>query len=870
MDFNFNLENNQNNDVQVFIIKQVDYDDREYFEKKYNSFLGTGFSFKNHNNFAKDLNNFIKTGLGTEKRESYLIPLIYSKDEIQDQNNFSDFIGNDLKLLKLDDNSDKSAIDLVCYTRKQQFGKSLLNQIYINTKYNSILKCPLLDYTKLAYVFQTNKLGFLGISDVTSFNVNLNTQQPSSASINLFNFNNKYNLDYEDSLNEHRDIFQSVFDTNDIVILRIGKRADKPIKQKFADMYASSDDDHFQTVFTGYINNVNETINWQSKSQTLTLICSGASKDITYKRLITGQAVIDTDSTSALVPLSCYSIPQALDKDNKITLKNKEIIKNIIVRTLTSIDNIPECYIEKKLFESSFNKNVQNSKNNQEFYKQMSNNRNKYNNAINKYFDDFVFDSEKEYNEHNININTGYISIYKNIFKRYNSNMFLPCFVIKGTNQPAFQYAFEQFNNMFVANYDTVYQFIKKIANQLEFVFYDDQFGVIHFELINTDIFHLYDPDDSNNFTQVLSFSKEQNTDNVTNILSIASNSEFSGILEGKSLGILSVIRDPLSIKKYGERPMTPRNIVGLINKEGCDRYGRNLMYKMTRKINSYTLSMIGDPSIKLGKYGYFKDYKKLFYVESIKHQYTSGTSLISTVIGSYEREIIDDVFNSIKNSFNFFGIDESKKRSNPYSNFLFLKEEINKKLAKSNYNYCQLIDEIWWGKTKFNIKDHNDIMKNRIKDFASIQEHLLKIYGSKCAYLNKSEKDIIQNIFYSYYNIPFLYFDGYFWSHNFENNLYYQAALEQEEAIKNNTVKNNGKKTKSTTTKIKKHKTDKPKTKEPFLDEHHKKVLKEYWENIIYPFRENKIITVGKNFAKYMYEDTVEFSKKIWKNITK
>lgn len=829
-----NSSANQNNEVQVFIIKQVDYSKQQEFENKYAKFLGFKNFNKNPNswnNLWKETKNFFNNFDSNKNRQtSYLIPLIYNKEQ--------DNYGNTLTKKNI-----SNGIDLNIYDGKEV--KNIADNIYVNDNiYSSILSCPLLDYTKLAYVFQTNQTGFLGISDVQSFNVNLNVHQPSSCSITMNNFNFKYNFTYEDGISEEN-LFKSVFDTEDIVILRMAKRESSILNQeKYLDLYAKDKNDYFKTIFTGFINNVNESINWQSKNQQLNITCSGASKKISYKRLITGQAVCDKDVSSALVPISCYTIPQSLDKDNKPTLKNKEIIKNIAVRTMTSIEKIKDCWMNKLLFEHSFLNNASLKESNNEIITAINYFRNNYNNNIKQNFNNYIVEKD------------GRIEIYKNIFQTNETDSHLPSFSINGTEQPAYQYAFNQFNNLFVATYETVYQFIKKIADNLEFVFYDDQYGVIHFELIDTDIAHLYDSNDSNNFTQVISFSKEQNTDAIANIMTISTNSEYSGILEGQSLGILAVVRDPVSIEKYGERPMPPKPITGLTDKQACERYGRNLMFKMNRKINSYSLSLIGNPSIKIGKYGYLKDFHKLFYVESIRHQYTSGSSLISTVNCSYEREIIGRANELLNNPFEQFNF-EKPKTDNKDLLFLTFKNYLNNKLSQLNINNYEEDFTKIWGKVITGEVTKNII--NKIK-------HL---YG----YLNDTENLYLVHVLYSPEQIPYIYLDGYFWTQNFENDLYFQAftiqqinvklaklKYENEQKLKQQNSKNKTKNNKKQDNKKVEIKQDnKEENKESFL-ESIKKTIQNISDNFIFnpfdPFSTIKNLLSLKKEKQYYIKD--------------
>lgn len=787
--------NNQNIETQVFIIKQIERKNKKEFETKYANFLGSKKNFISNSivkGTADFFNNF--TSKMQDRKKSYLVPLIYDVSNYENtQLESVDIISN-------------TTTDGYFYTEKDkktglETEKQINNtNLFFNTNFNSIKKCPLLDFTKLSYIFQTTIDNFLGISDVTSFNVSLDAYSGSSATISLDNFNYKYNFIEEDiSIKENikfENLYQSVFDTNDIVILRVSKRSNRDNSLvKNIDLYSNGAEDYFQTVFTGFINNVSEETNWNSKSQSLTISCSGPSKVITYSRLITGQATADLDYGSAIVPISVYNIPQARQNDGTFSLENKDMVKNVIARSMTAIDNIPECHKAKEKFNKAFVENFNSAQNNNDNYKNIANSRKEYNNAIFKHFESFIDNTFEK---------AGIYDIYTNVFKKENKNQFLPVFHIEGTNQPGAQYVFNTFNNLFVSNYNTVYQFIKQIADKIGFVFYDDQYGVIHFEKINTNIRHLFDENDPNNFTQVISFSKNQNTDLITNIMPVFGEGEYANILNGQAIGLGAVVRNAISIKKYGERPMSPINVTGIIDKKACERYGLEMMDKMNRKINSYSLSIIGDPSIKLGKYGYFRDYKKLFYVEKVNHSYSAGSNLSTSIVGSYERNIILSILD-VNNPFKAFKINEETaknlKNKSPYTKFLYIRNYVNGKNIDEYYN---AIDELM--KETINSESGEIIKKQKIKLEQSdiltkeakedISKKLISNQSKNYYYIqeNGSEMNYIKEQ-YSTEQVSFLYFDGYFWNNALSNDLYKEAYAIQQESIKQKLMKENQKK---------------------------------------------------------------------------
>ena len=752
--------NNQNLDVQVFIIKQVSRDKKAEFEKRYANFLGKDKSFFNWKN---DFSNFVKPLMvGEQRLTSFLVPLIYDVSSS----------GNNLTLEELKFN------DVIDLNYKKNVGEKnetleKIENIYWNSTYNSIKKCPLLDFTKLAYIFQTNLNNNLGISSVMNFNVQLTVNAPSSATITLENFDYKYNFTQYENLDNQNDIYKSVFDTDDIVILRVAKRADRAWQNDTnIDLYSDGPSDYLQTIFTGFINNVNEDIDWNNKTQSVSLVCQGGSKLITYVRLITGQATADMDSTTAIVPISCYSVPQSTKPDGQYALDNTNIIKNIITRTITSLDNIPKCYEAKKKFNEAFNKLYNNTLNdNSVVGKQVQDNRVLYNKSVSENYNNFIVSHEQE----------GFFEIFRNIYKAKNKDEFLPIFKLIGTKQPAYQFLFNQFKQMFQANWETVYQFIKKIADNLQFNFYDDQYGVIHFEIINTDISHLYNQNDPNYLTQIISYTKTQDTNAIANVIPIFAQAVWANALNGQNLGIGAIVRDSALINKYGERPMTPQSITGLNYKSSCEKYGRELLDRMNRRINSYNLTMIGNPELKLAKYAYFREYSKLFYVEQISHQYNAGSSLTTNITCTYERPIITDVINAVNNPFESFGFNKESKinkefleegnQINKQRKFNYLRGLLNNKLSTiQGDNYVEKLKELFSGVKQEEVsKKLIEILKTQfgydMSTDASIQ-YWNDLYTAK-----DKDKPVI----------PFLFLDGYFWVHNFESDLYEQAKVLEE-----------------------------------------------------------------------------------------
>ena len=240
-----------------------------------------------------------------------------------------------------------------------------LKQLYFLTDLLQLRNCPLLDFGKTAYVFQvTNKnniwkgsVNQSGIGDVTSFNVNFSVNGQSSCEIQLNNQDFKYNFKYFDDPDKYNLHLKPYFDTNDIIIVRMQKKNLTPSVNKYGvpssfkqtsindykDLYSVDKDDPMTTIFTGYINNVNESFSYETGVQTMSITCTGPSKKLTWTRTVVKQAAWTKDSASAIVPISAFIHPQTLDNKNKTPkLQNRDIISNLIVRTYSGLTLNPE------------------------------------------------------------------------------------------------------------------------------------------------------------------------------------------------------------------------------------------------------------------------------------------------------------------------------------------------------------------------------------------------------------------------------------------------------------------------------------------------------------------------------------------------
>lgn len=780
----FSIESQtQNQEIQVFIIKQFERSEKNEFEKKYANYINGKNIFLNDSS-----SNIINSLIYSSGRQNYLIPLIYDQSE-QNKIKLEEMkINGDLYYYSKSFGISGASIYQIPNTDVKYF-KNKISNFYYFKKYSFLLECPLIDYTKLSYIYQLKNNKKLGIGNVISVDTQFNVNSSSNCTINFDCDNDEIN--------------KEMFDTNDIVIVKILKNQKdiNKIKNNENSNIYDNEFNMYKNIFTGYIDNVNYTIDWGSKSKTLNLVCSGPSKKMLFTRIVSGQATANTmDQTSALTPLSVYSFPQTLDSNGNAELDNETIIKNIVIRTFSDIDTIAEIKENKLAAEYYFNENaIARSAKDSQFYQSLYEYKMKYDKAIRDNMDKFFeVILDKNGNKSYIKIKNNQVSLitgqntqitFKNIdssigHETLTGKMQLPIMLINGTNQPAYQYTFNNLQNTFVAQYETLFQFIQKIATTLDFCLYDDPDGIIHFEVYDTSLMHLYDLNNANNLKNIISFSENQNTNEMSNIIQASNLSIFNNMPDTAEYGIFTLVRDQNSVKKLGERFLnlgtitglqniitknksSQQNIINEIYTQPLTTYARCMMQKINSKaLSQISVRLLGNPLITMGKYAYIKDIGKLFYINGIRQSWRANSFYIIDLNGIYTRQKICDIGEICNNNYDKFGFPIPLSRK-------------NSKLAKFEYVTQKLNNNL-----NDNINSNSDMIKLMIELFnkEEFYNQLIKYLKER---FNYDDEDFLQ-LMYNNKNYIFTYLDGYFWEIPIQSDSF-NLALQQQEKLKGN-----------------------------------------------------------------------------------
>ena len=529
------------------------------------------------------------------------------------------------------------------------------------------------------------------------------------------------------------------------------------------------------------------------------------------------------------MPISAFTNPQALDDNNKITLSNEDVVKNVIVRTMSGVLTIPDVQKANKIFHENFDKNANlitdkerenleaqlanakksnNQKEIDKFSKKINDYRSNLNNEINaakEVYNDTIKANMNRFTEEV----GGSIHIKKHTFLSKTFFETTPSvFIIDGTSQPAYQYTFNNFQSLFQSDFSTVYQFIKGIADNLQFNFYDDPYGTIHFGVPDMTLLHLQKGDHPNNISQLLSFSETQNTENIANVQ--YAQAQFVYSIDMNMIN--TVVKDYQSIAKYGEKMMQPFSMVGLIEPTAIRYAAKMRMHKYNRKaLSSIKITMQGEPQIKFDKYAYLKELYKLFYIESYSHSYNAGSGLTTSISGTYTREIL---------AHTRYTADYSKIED----------ENIDKKILNSKNMYKILMDR------KFDKQTDYEGIQNVLNsiqfpgDNKYLNDLIYSIYVENWNYPQDNETLKLEiGAMYTADKLRQCYLDGFFWAIPFDVNPYDIAITIQEDEFKK-------KKQQEKTNNVKKEYKKKQETKQ--IDENEvkvrelkKKILKEMTE---------------------------------------
>lgn len=763
-----NISYTANNACRIYIIKQVEFKDIPLFNEDYISYINS------QNNTLKQKLNKINP---MEASDIKLIPLIsYDIDNIL---NYEE--------IKLDTEKPDCPRKLI-YTPSIDSKGVEGFEISFGDKYESLWfyrplfalrNCPLIDFAKPTYVFQIDGQLNSGIGDVVSFTTSFSVNGQSSCEISLNNRDFKYNFKYFDDDYKYKWHLKPFFDTNDIIIVRFQKKntnKDSLLnsfrKQQidfYEDIYRDSDDDPFITLFTGYINDVNSAFNYANGTQTMSLNCTGPSKKLTWTRMLSNNAVASSDSGSALIPLSAYINPQTTNEEGKVSLENKEILKNLLVRTMSGVLNIPAVKEAGDKFIENFdkNKNILTDGEYQKLLKKVKNatdrgSYEKYQKQVSKYKSSFEKNIEQYRKIYNDTIRSnmkdfssedeesGTVKIWKNTFLP--NDIKTPLFEINGTKQPAYQFTFNDFNNLFQSTFSTIYQFIKGIADNLQFNFYDDPYGIIHFSMPNLTLVHLQSGNHPNNINQLVSFTESQSTENIANVQYASAKSIYNLDLSM----INTVVKDYASIIKYGEKMMQPFEKVGITDLPSIKYAAKMQMTKYNRKaLSNIKVNIVGEPGLKLDKYAYFKPLRKLFYIESYSHSYTAGGNFVTNISGTYTRDIL-----AIAESTLFYSdvgtsyfADTTNKNS----------QEVSKNIIKSSLLNVDSIDNY--------LKTLDDIT---FVDKETLNQKIYDFYVNTFGYPKNDEGLKLEiNAMYTPDNIKQCLLDGFFWALPFDADPY-------------------------------------------------------------------------------------------------
>lgn len=232
-------------------------------------------------------------------------------------------------------------------------------------------------------------------------------------------------------------------------------------------------------------------------------------------------------------------------------------------------------------------------------------------------------------------------------------------FSIEGTAQPVYSIGFGTFGlDRFISDWKSSYSVAKEITDTLEFELSTTNEGVVRVRPLNV----LLPADIKNNETtpnvpaaqkprvgseywlQKSMITNELYKDTDTDIFTVAyvlgkyKWDDFNVGLEYTRAGI---VVDTLKFNRLGAR-MAPQQVrLELLDAESCRAFARAYLNRLNAKARTASISYLGDARIQSGNPCYIQHRNRIYYIDTITHNFTAGKSYTMEMSLTYGRRPI-------------------------------------------------------------------------------------------------------------------------------------------------------------------------------------------------------------------------------------
>ena len=230
-------------------------------------------------------------------------------------------------------------------------------------------------------------------------------------------------------------------------------------------------------------------------------------------------------------------------------------------------------------------------------------------------------------------------------------------FIIEGTAQPVYVISFASFGlDRWISEWQSAYSVAKKIADDLNFELNTTPEGVVRFRPLNTLL--PADIEQQQTSTQVpsnqrprvgyeywlqrkfiKSESYNETDDGIVTIAYVLGTYEFSNLNAGGLQYLKAgVAVDSRRMAKLGARMAPQQSRLELLSREACQAYARAYLHRINAKARTATVTYVGDARLRSGEPCYIPHRNRIYYIDTVTHDFQAGGSFTTTLSLTYGR----------------------------------------------------------------------------------------------------------------------------------------------------------------------------------------------------------------------------------------
>lgn len=232
-------------------------------------------------------------------------------------------------------------------------------------------------------------------------------------------------------------------------------------------------------------------------------------------------------------------------------------------------------------------------------------------------------------------------------------------FIIEGTSQPAFQVSFASYGlDRWISDWQSSYNIVKRITDDLNFELNTTAEGVVRVRPLNIQL-----PADITNSETSATVSADQRPrvgseywlreslmksslfrdtdDNVFTVAYVVGKYEIGSLNTGIEFLRTGIAVDTPRLQRLGVRMAPQQSRLELTSLEACQAYARAYLNRLNSSAKTGSVEYVGDARLRSGNPCYIPFKNRIYYIESLTHSFTAGSTFTTSLSLSYGRDPI-------------------------------------------------------------------------------------------------------------------------------------------------------------------------------------------------------------------------------------